>query len=305
MSLGWASMPVRHVRHSGPEAHRELAKKSLEDREILGQDCGINPGIRRALRLIRGVGGTWGRLSESDPTWAANGVARHRTRRGSTWVDYVRSKGHVTGTGVTWDFRGGGRTTWRGKSRGDGWDRYTHNHRPRLFEGGYVHAVQRDGRHSRSGKTVCHLRIPPLRPPQESHLRQGPSLHLQLLTRDVQSARYQAEHLDGLPSTDGWPKQEDESIPGAVPTLVLWDSPEGLGSMATTGPVYPELLAKCVDKENPLQTNFGLYPTGTPTRTRYHGPRYRHPHTIDQGCKRASTKHPQANARKHDQRNKV
>src|SRR5882757_8354264 len=57
--------------------------------------------------------------------WVANGVARHRTRRGSMWVDHVRSEWHVTGTGVTWDFRGGGRTTCRGKSRGDGWDRYT------------------------------------------------------------------------------------------------------------------------------------------------------------------------------------
>src|SRR5882672_417671 len=123
MSLVGPSMPV-NVHHSGPEAHRELAKKSLEDREILGHGCGIYPWISRALRLIRGVGGTWGRLSELDPSWAANGVARHRTRRGSTWVDHVRSEGHVARAGVTWDFRGGGRTTCRGKSRGDGWDRY-------------------------------------------------------------------------------------------------------------------------------------------------------------------------------------
>src|SRR5712672_1997093 len=104
-------MPV-DVHHSGPEAHREPAKKSLEDREILGQDCGINPWISRALRLIRGVGGTQGRLSESDPTWVANGFARYRSRQGSTWVDHVRSEWYVTGTGVTWDFRGGGRRTW-------------------------------------------------------------------------------------------------------------------------------------------------------------------------------------------------
>jgi len=37
----------------------------------------------------------------------------------------VRSEGYVTGTGVTWNFRGGGRATCRGKSRGDGGDRYT------------------------------------------------------------------------------------------------------------------------------------------------------------------------------------
>src|SRR5712672_1034886 len=117
-------MPVG-VHHRGPEAHREPAKKSLEDREILGHSCGIYPRISRALRLIRGVGGTRGRLSESDPSWAANGVARHRTRQGSTWVDHVRSEGHVARAGGTWDFRGGGRTTCRGKSRGDGWDRYT------------------------------------------------------------------------------------------------------------------------------------------------------------------------------------
>src|SRR5712675_1535848 len=43
---------------------------------------------------------------------------------GGTWVDHVRSEWHVTRAGVTWDFRGGGRTTCRGKSRGDGWDRY-------------------------------------------------------------------------------------------------------------------------------------------------------------------------------------
>src|SRR5712671_4807415 len=114
MSLVGASMPVSisHVRHSRPLAHRELAKKSLEDREILGHGCGINPRISRALRLIRGVGGTRGRLLESDPTWVANGVARHRTRRGSMWVDHVRSEWHVTGTCVMWDFRGGSRVTW-------------------------------------------------------------------------------------------------------------------------------------------------------------------------------------------------
>src|SRR5712675_1643150 len=112
MSLGWASMPISHVRHSGPQAHRELAKKSLEDREILGYGCGIYPRVSRALRLIRGVGGTWGRLSESDPSWAANRVARHRTRRGSSWVNHVRSEWHVTRAGVMWGFRGGSRTTW-------------------------------------------------------------------------------------------------------------------------------------------------------------------------------------------------
>src|SRR5712672_3086240 len=116
-------MPI-DVRHSRPLAHRELAKKSLEDREILGHGCGINPRISRALRLIRGVGGTRGRLSESDPSWAADRVAKHGTRQGSTWVDHVRSEWHVTGTDVTWGFRGGGRTTCRGKSRGDSWDRY-------------------------------------------------------------------------------------------------------------------------------------------------------------------------------------
>src|SRR5882757_8350009 len=104
-------MPV-DVHHSGPEAHREPAKKFLEDREILGYNCGIYPRISRALRLIRGVRGTRGRLSESDPTWAANGVARQGARRGSTWVDHVRSEGHVTRTDVTWGFRGGGRMTW-------------------------------------------------------------------------------------------------------------------------------------------------------------------------------------------------
>src|SRR5712672_2888949 len=123
MSLVGPSMPV-DVHHGGPEAHREPAKKSLEDREILGHGCRIYPRISRALRLIRGIGGTWGRLSESDPSRAANRVARHRTRRGSTWVDHVRSEGHVTRAGVMWGFRGGGRTTCRGKSRGDGWDRY-------------------------------------------------------------------------------------------------------------------------------------------------------------------------------------
>src|SRR5712672_4392035 len=98
MSLGWASMPI-DVHHSGPEAHRELAKKSLEDREILGRGCGIYPWIGRALRFIGGVGGTWGRLLESDPTWAANRVARHRMQQGSTWVDHVQSEGHVTRAG--------------------------------------------------------------------------------------------------------------------------------------------------------------------------------------------------------------
>src|SRR5712672_972061 len=123
MSLGWASMPV-DVWLSGPCAHRELAKEFLEDREIFGHDCGIYPRIGRTFGLLRSVGGTWGRLSESDPSWTVNGVARRKMRQGSTWVDHVRSEWHVTGTDVTWGFRGGGRTTCQGNSRGDGWDRY-------------------------------------------------------------------------------------------------------------------------------------------------------------------------------------
>src|SRR5712675_1386722 len=110
---------------------------------------------------------------------------------------------------------------------------------------------------------------------------------------------------DGLPPPDRWPKREDEPIPRAVPTLVLWDSPKGLGSMVTAGPIHPELLAKRVDQENPLRTYFGLHPTGIPTYTRHHGPRYRHTHAIDQGRKRASTRCPQADTRTHDQGNKV
>src|SRR5712671_7774250 len=127
MSLGWASMPVRHVRHSRPEAHREPAKKSLEDQEILGHGCGIYLWISRALRLIRGIRGTRGQLSELDPTWAVNRVTGNGTR-GSTGVDHVQSEWHVTRTSVMWDFRGGGRMTCRGKSRGDGWDRYRWPH---------------------------------------------------------------------------------------------------------------------------------------------------------------------------------
>src|SRR5712672_145461 len=148
MSLVGPSMPV-DVHHSGPGAHRELAKKSLEDREILGHGCGIYPRISRALRLIRGVGGTRGRLSESDPSWAANRVARHRTRRGSTWVDHVRSKGHVARAGVTWDFRGGGRVTCRGKSRGDGWDRYSTPFPRNLLNTQVSFLSDRDGRGDR------------------------------------------------------------------------------------------------------------------------------------------------------------
>src|SRR5712675_2885899 len=56
--------------------------------------------------------------------WVANRVTRYSMRE-SMGVDHVRSEWHVTGTDVTWGFRGGSRTTCRGKSRGDGWDRYT------------------------------------------------------------------------------------------------------------------------------------------------------------------------------------
>src|SRR5712671_7104806 len=111
-------MPVA-VHHSGPQAHREPAKKSLKDREILGHGCGINLRISRALWLIRGVRDTWGRLSESDPSWVANRFTRYGTRE-STWVDHVQSEGHMTVTRVTWNFRGGGWMTCQGKSRGDG-----------------------------------------------------------------------------------------------------------------------------------------------------------------------------------------
>jgi len=48
-------------------------------------------------------------------------------------VDHVRSEWYVTGTSVTWDFRGGSRVTCQGKSRGDGWDRYRNGSAIDLF----------------------------------------------------------------------------------------------------------------------------------------------------------------------------
>ena len=59
------------------------------------------------------IRGTWsrGRLLELDPVWAANGFAWYDTQE-STWVDHMQSEGHMTVTGITWNFRGGRYATW-------------------------------------------------------------------------------------------------------------------------------------------------------------------------------------------------
>src|SRR5712671_3449540 len=87
------------------------------------------------------------------------------------------------------------------------------------------------------------LTCSPLQPPQKGYLRQRSPLRFKLLPRNVQPARYQAEHFNGLPPTDRWPKRTNQSISGAIPTIILRNTSKGLGSMATASPVYPELLA--------------------------------------------------------------
>jgi len=76
------SMPVDI--HHGEQRNRELAKKSWRI-ERSPSILWNYPGSAE-FKVIRGVGVLGGDSRRRDPMWAANGVARHRTRRGSTWV---------------------------------------------------------------------------------------------------------------------------------------------------------------------------------------------------------------------------
>jgi len=65
------------------------------------------------------------------------------------------------------------------------------------------------------------------------------------------------------PQTDGQSERTNQS-PGAVSALILWDSSERLGSMVTAGQ-YTRNSWPNASTRKPLQTNFGIHPTGTPT----------------------------------------
>src|SRR5712671_2835050 len=112
-----------------------------------------------------------------------------------------------------------------------------------MAQGKQSFPLVRSHRRSRSGEALRHLRLPPLRPTQEGYLRSRPSFCLQLLARDVQTARNQAEHLVSLPPTNRWSKRENEPVPRTVSTPILWDTSKRLGSMVAASPVHPELMA--------------------------------------------------------------
>src|SRR5712675_1999260 len=65
---------------------------------------------RSSVMAVESICGSAELSGSSGASWVLNRVARH-SMRGSTWVDHMQSEGHVTLTRVTWDFRGGGRTT--------------------------------------------------------------------------------------------------------------------------------------------------------------------------------------------------
>jgi len=104
-------------------AHREPAKKSLEDREILGQDCGNLSADQLSSQAHQGRRGYSGVTLGVGPIGAAHGFARLDATGehvgGSRAIQVARDQ-----SWFTWDFRGGGQATCRGKSRGDSWDRY-------------------------------------------------------------------------------------------------------------------------------------------------------------------------------------
>jgi len=100
----------------------------LEGSKILGPKTAES--IPRIKFSFLGSSGTFGVNSGATSrsrtqTWAlADRVARHRMRRGSTWVDHGRPRGtcqswlHVGLSGEAWA------TGLRGKNRGDGWIGY-------------------------------------------------------------------------------------------------------------------------------------------------------------------------------------
>jgi len=88
------------------------------------------------------------------------------------------------------------------------------DHRPRLFEGGNVHAVQEMVKRAGVAKFTPPTSSPTTAP-QESIYARDPRFASQLLTRDVPNARYQAEHSDGLPPQTDGPSERTNAIPGA------------------------------------------------------------------------------------------
>jgi len=124
MSLVWALMPVG----AGTADHGLMGNslRSSGGSKILGHDRGIYLRVSRASRLIRSVGGVLGGDSRSrvHHGWLTGSRDIERDEGARGWITCDPSGTYQSWCHVGLQGRRLGRTC-RGKSRGDGWDRYT------------------------------------------------------------------------------------------------------------------------------------------------------------------------------------
>src|SRR6267142_2634445 len=119
--------------------------------------------------------------------------------------------------------------------------------------------MQGGNRLGRSGETLCAAHGSPLWLTKENHIRQRHTIHKQLYEGTLPYPRDKAEHQYSLSSTDGWTKQMNESIPGAVPTNSLRTGSTCMGRMAPSRPIHTKLMAIQHNQENPIQINPWIY----------------------------------------------
>ena len=125
--------------------------------------------------------------------------------------------------------------------------------------------MQRDHRHRTDHYPLRYLCTPPLWTTIMNHIRPRPLLHFHLLTGTLQTLPSWTEYQHSIPPINRWPVWTHQPMAQTIPLDFQQLPTEQLGTLATFGTIYPQLLAKCHHKENTIWTHHETLSTHTPT----------------------------------------
>jgi hypothetical protein len=88
---------------------------------------------------------------------------------------------------------------------------------PWMLTGRHLPPLQRHDHRPSDCAIILQIRLPLVRPPQQSNIRQRPSFHKPLRTRPGQRTGHYVEHVNGTTSPNGWTNRAKEPMGRTIP----------------------------------------------------------------------------------------
>jgi hypothetical protein len=133
-----------------------------------------------------------------------------------------------------------------------------------MHESSCIPPLQNNDHRTRSSQTILQQRLPVVRPTQQGHIRQGPSIHVLLREGPCPATRDQTKRVLSVPPPNRQTIRTDKSMGGTIPPPDHQQRPNRLEQLAGDSHHGAQQSQECHHQHRPLGSTPRLYPSPTP-----------------------------------------